>query len=226
MLIVRCFLLSGRGNDPIRVLSVLAWLNVAFHAAGLVLAVVALRAGTALVPLSERMSFLAGKPLLWRLGWGVWMICALLLVAYLAAAERLLRSLTARVAVTFAAAGMGVDLLCEIINLSVLPEVASSGTTELFLAFERMAFAGGATVANGLYTTAVLLLTRALGARASALTRASGYGAVIAGYLMAVAGILPSPVLVQYATGATIGLFCLWVLVVVTDLRTSGEPRP
>ena len=222
---------SDHRDDPIRVLTVLARLNVAFHAAGLALAVVALRAGTALVPLSERMAFLAGKPLLWRLGWGVWMISALLLVAYLASAERLVqqrweRSLLARLSVTFAAAGMGVDLLCEVINLSVLPLLASSGTSELFLAFERMAFTGGATVANGLYTTAVLLLTRALGARASALTRASGYGAVVSGYLMAVAGILPSPVLLQYATGPTIGFYCLWVLVVVTDLRTSGEPRP
>jgi hypothetical protein len=81
-------------------------------------------------------------------------------------------------------------------------------------------------VANGLYTTAVLFLTRVTLLARTPRARASGYGAVSAGYLMAVAGLIPSPTLLQYAVGPTIILYCLWVVVAARDLQDSGGRRP
>ena len=52
---------------------------------------------------------------------------------------------------------MAVDLLCDVIQIQVLPLLAAAGPDHVrsSSAFERLAFTGGATVANGLYTAGV-----------------------------------------------------------------------
>src|SRR6185295_19787408 len=63
----------------------LAWTNVALHAAGLAMAWVGLRPGSTLIPLADRMAYLASQPPAWKWGWGIWMLCALVLVAFMTA---------------------------------------------------------------------------------------------------------------------------------------------
>jgi hypothetical protein len=208
----------------------LTWANLAAHGAGLVLALVGMRPGSVVVPLEARMAYLAGEPRAWAWGWGVWMLCSLLLVAWLAVLRDLLpeRSPAARLALLLAAAGMAVDLLCDVLQAAVLPGVAAraaAGATDLFIALERLAFTGGATVANGLYTAAVLLMTLALAGTVGAAARWAGFATVAAGLAMAVAGLLPSPALLEAATGPTIGFYSVWTVLVARGLRSPAPRR-
>lgn len=200
-----------------RLLWGLAWGNVVLHGVGLVLALVGMRPGSPLVPLAERMEYLAGHPAAWTWGWGVWMVCALLLLGYVAALRGCLpeRSLAADLALILTAVGMGVDLLCDVVQIRGLPLATAS--EPLFLSLEALAFTGGATVANGLYTAAVLILTLTL--RIGPGARFAGFATVVFGAAMAVAGMIPSPRLLELATGPTIGFYSLWTIIVARDLR-------
>jgi hypothetical protein len=208
------------GRAPIRLLSLLAWANVALHGAGLAAAWLWMRPGSVVSPLRDRIAFLADRPLGWSLGWGVWMLCTLLLVAYVAALRLRVPgpSLAARLALLFTAAGMAVDLLADVVQIQVLPLAASSGEP-LFLTFERLALTGGATVANGLYIAGVLLMTSALGRLIGRPARITGWATVAAGAVMALSGLLPSPELLAASTGPTIGFYSLWTVLVARDLR-------
>jgi len=208
-----------------RRLRALTWANVALHGVGLIVALAGMRPGSVVVPLEARMAYLASAPLAWAWGWGVWMLCSVLLVAWLAVLRDLLpeRSTAARLALLLAAAGMAVDLLCDVIQIAILPATAEAGARDLFVAFERLAFTGGATVANGLYTAAVLLMTLALAGRVSAPARWAGFATVLSGAAMAVAGLLPSPALLEGATGPTIGFYSLWTVLVTRDLGAPAS---
>ncbi len=204
-------------------LPALAWLNAALHAAGLAAAWYGLRPGSIFVPLAERMAYLADRPPAWSWGWGLWMLCGLALVAYMAALRRALPGdpFAASLAVIFTAAGMAVDLLCEVVQIQVLPIAASAGPSQpdLFLAFEKLAFTGGVTIANGLYTLGLLLMNLCLRGIAKTPARLAGWAAVVSGCALAATGFIPSPTLLQAATGLTIGCYCLWAVLVARDLR-------
>lgn len=200
----------------------LAWANVALHGAGLLLASCCMRPGSPLVPLPARLAYLASRPAGWSWGWATWMLCSLLLVAFLAAlASRLPeRGLAARLALLLAAAGMAVDLACDLVQVAVLPEAAAAGSAglPLFRAAERLAFLGGATVANGLYTAAVLLLAIALAGADRAATRAAAGATVLGGALLAAAGVVAEPALGVAGTALAIGGYSVWTLLVAHDL--------
>ena len=205
-----------------RLLWRLAWGNVVLHGVGLVLALFGMRPGSPLVPLPERMEYLAGHPAGWSWGWGVWMVCSLLLLGYVAALRGCLpgRSLAADLALTLTAAGMGVDLLCDVVQIRALPLATSS--EPLFLSLEAVAFTGGATVANGLYTAAVLILTLSL--RIGVGARFAGLATAVFGTAMAVAGLIPSPRLLELATGPTIGFYSLWTILVAKPSPPAPLP--
>ena len=192
------------------------------HAAGLAVAWFGMRPGSVITPLTERMAFLAGLPAGWTWGWGVWMLCTLALVAFMAALRPYAAGhpLAAQLALVFTAAGMAADLLTDAIQIQVLPFTAQAGAgaPALFLAFERLALTAGATVANGLYTTGVLLMTVALRGAVGKPTWIAGWATVAMGALMALSGLLPAPALLAAATGPTIGFYSVWTLLVARDL--------
>jgi len=193
---------------------------------GLAVAWFGLRPGSIIVPLAERMAYLADRPAAWSWGWGIWMLCALLLVSFMAVLSRLLpgRPL-AQLAFILTSAGMATDLLCDVVQIQVLPETARAGPGQaaLFLAYERFAFIGGVTIANGLYTSGILTMNLCLRGLVRAPARFAGWATVAAGFALAAAGFIPSPVLVQGATGATIGFYSLWTVLVARDLG-RGAP--
>lgn len=215
------------GRSTARALAWLAWLNVAAHVLGLGFAWVYLRHGTVLAPLADRMTYLSEAPAGWALGWGIWMACALLLVAYLFVLRQLLpeRSGRSEIALVAAAAGMGVDLSCDLFQMAFLPLAAVEGQAPLFGRLSVLTFVGGATVANGLYTLAVLLMERSLetAGRTDTAIRVSGYGTVLFGFLMAAAGILLSPRLFQISTAPTIVGFSFWAVLVARKLNRGGS---
>ena len=204
-------------------LPTLAWTNAGLHAAGLAVAWFVMRPGSVIAPLAERMAFLAGRPAGWTWGWGVWMLCTLALVAFMAALRPCAAGhpLAAQLALVFTAAGMAADLLTDAIQIQVLPFTAQAGpgAPALFLAFERFALTAGATVANGLYTTGVLLMTAALRGAIGRPAWIAGWATVAAGALMAISGLLPAPALLAAATGPTLGFYSVWTLLVARDLR-------
>jgi len=182
-----------------------------------------MRPGSLAAPLAERMAYLAGRPSGWIGGWGIWMICALLLVSFMAVLRSRLPapSPAADLALAFAAAGMGVDLLCDVIQMQALP-MAAGGPGPSFLLLERIAFTGGATVANGLYTAGVVLMTVCL-RKATVATRLAGWATGLSGAAMVLSGLVLSPALLVASTGPTIGFYSLWTVLVARDL---GQDRP
>lgn len=226
----------GAAGAIARPLVALAWANVAAHGVGLALAVGWMRPGSPVTALDERLGYLTVRSAGWAWGWGIWMVCSLLLTAYMVVLEQRLPGAVARLAVVLAAAGMAADLLCDVVQIAVLPQLAAVSVAGVagrvvFLAWERLAFTGGATVANGLYTTAVLLMTWALrrsgdsGATRARLvgwaTSVSGWATALFGYLMALAGLIPSPRLLAWATGPTICFYSLWTLLAARDLAAQ-----
>jgi len=201
----------------------LAWANVALHAAGLIVAWFGLRPGSAVVPLAERMAYLASRPAAWSWGWGIWMLCAVVLVAFMSVLRRRLPGdpVSGKLALIFTIVGMTADLFCDVLQIRTLPAAAAAGSSRpgIFLAFEQLATIGGLAVANGLYTIGVLFMNLAVGGIAGGPARFAGWVAVVSGFALAAAGFLPSPLLLQAATGLTIGSYCLWTVLVARDLR-------
>jgi hypothetical protein len=188
-----------------------------------------LRPGSVAAPLAERMAYLAARPMAWSWGWGVWMLCTFLLVGYMAVLLRLLpeRSAAAQLALVLTAAGMAADLLCDVLQIQVLPLVAAADPPEitLFLAVERLAFTGGATVANGLYTAGVLLMTLRLRGLVGTPAHLAGWATAVSGAAMALAGLLAWPELLIASTGPTIGFYGAWTVLVARDFsgKASGQ---
>jgi hypothetical protein len=211
-------------------MTVLAWLNVALHALALVLALFGMRPGSPLVALSERLHYLASNPLGWSLGWGTWMLCTLALIAYFAVLAHQLQDPgpLPGLAVVLAAAGGAIDLWCDAIYITVLPQLAARTPPpeEAFLAIERIASAGGLIVANGLYAIGTLLLTVCLRRRqlSGSWLAPVGYGVFGFGILLVVAGFRDEPRLAELGTGPTIGLYCLWTVLVARSMN-AGEDR-
>jgi len=211
---------------PARPLLLLAWLNVVIHGIALVLAEVGMRPGSPLVDLPERLAYLADSPLGWSLGWGSWILCALALVAFMAnlaeAASRDRSQLN--YAMMLAGVGAVVDVVCDTVQLQ-LPQFASLTEVTFFLGLERAAGFGGLVIANGAYTLAVLLATlhfRDWPGRRPGLVRV-GFGVVVFGTVLVEAGLMGSAVLAALATGPTIVLYCLWVLLVAWSVEGLGK---
>jgi hypothetical protein len=103
-----------------------------------------------------------------------------------------------------------------------LPSLAAARPSDqsAFLVWERASSLGGAVVANGLYSIAILMAALALrrcpGMPAHALWL--GAATFLAGMLMVAAGLTGDPRHLELATGPTIGAFLLWTVVVARAL--------
>lgn len=215
-------------SRPVLMVS-LAWLNVVLHVIALALAAVGMRPGTPAVLLAERINYLSRAPLGWTLGWATWMLCAAALVAFLAAlADRLGdRARLAQVGLVIAVVAAAFDLFCDSIYILVFPMLAAWQPLpeDLFLTVERVTGIGSLVIANGGYSVSMLLFTLALRdeAKLAPFTRAVGYAVAGFGLLLAAAGFTGVPWHAEWATGPTIGLFCVWVLLVGRSLPADGR---
>lgn len=200
-------------------ITAIAWLNVGLHVTGLGLAAAYIRPGSPLTPLPDRLAYLAADPVGWRVAWLVWAGCAGAMVSFTFVTARVVDSALARWAVATAAAAAAVDLACDVYYVVSLPKVAfnSGPTSEAFVGAERLSNFVSLTAANGLYSVSTLLLSLTLSGRATVLPL--GIAVFAAGMVLAVAGVIDSPLLAFLATGPTIGLYCVWVLVVLRAVR-------
>jgi hypothetical protein len=196
-----------------RTLTAAALLNIGLHVVGLAVAFVGMRPGSVVVPLDDRMAYLAARPLAWTLGWGVWMLCALAFVAFVATLRpHVEKPDLAALAVILGAAGATIDLFCNVGQMVVLPDVAAWKPAQpaLFVAWERWLGAGGAVVANGLYSIAVFMLSLGARGRYPAYVFALGCATAAAGFLMVAAGLTGHARLLELSVGPTIVSFVLW----------------
>jgi hypothetical protein len=191
-----------------------AWINLALHFLGLGLALL-MRPGTPLVPLGERMKFLAASPPGWMLGWAMWMLCALALGLYFVVLSAHLSPLVRRAALLCATAAITVDLCCDAAQIVVLPLVAG-GDAAVFLAVERAVGLGGTLIANGLYTLGALVVTFAVEDRR---VRLLGIMLGVAGGAMCAGGVAAVPRVIELSTGPTIVLYCAWAMLLARRLE-------
>jgi hypothetical protein len=158
----------------------------------------------------------------------MWMFCALALVAFLAVlADRLGKHVRlAQLGLIIAIVGAAFDLLCDSVYLLVLPMLASWQPLPevLFLTAERVTMIASLVIANGTYSVAILLLTLSMrdGKEAARFTSAVGYAVAGFGLLLATAGFTGLPAHAAWATPPTIGLFCVWVVLVARSLEPAG----
>jgi hypothetical protein len=182
--------------------------TVAAHLLGLGFAAFGMRPGTPLVPIAERMRYLASSPPGWILGWLVWIVCALSFAVFFAALGPRLAPSTRRAAWVCVILAVVTDLICDTAQIFLAPAYARGGEAG-FLALERALGLGGALVANSLYVAAVLVANAVFQSQAA---RRLGWATGVAGLALSVGGLLDMPRLIEIATGPTMLLFCAWTL--------------
>jgi hypothetical protein len=205
----------------------LAAINIGAHVAAMALAALGMRPGTPAVALEARVAYLAAWPAGWIAGWAAWMLCAVADVAFIGAiaVRAPERSALAALAVPLAVAGAAIDLTFDTVHLTILPLLAGQGapSAPLFLAAERIAWAGGAIVANGLYSAATLAVTLALaaGERIPRLATWAGVATFACGMGMCVAGFTGVARHLEIVSAPTIGCFIVWVFATARALAVE-----
>jgi hypothetical protein len=191
------------------------------HGLGLGAALLLMREGTPLVPLADRLEYLREHAARWQLGWAVWIGCAVALLSFAAVLARRIRSPLGWVALGTMGMAAAIDLGCDVLYVTAFLEAARGAEAD-FLALERALGFASVTIGNGLYTLGVLIFTLALrGEVLPRFTRAAAAGCVVAGTLMAIAGVFGSAEGLAAATGPTIALFAAWSILVARGLERS-----
>jgi hypothetical protein len=207
-----------------RHLLLLAWGSAALHGAALVAAATVLRPGSPLAPAADRLAYLVPAPAGWRWGWVLWMLAAGSLVAFLGALVPRLPQPSALI-LPLAAAGLGVDLVCDAVWMAIVP-LAAAGADPLgrLEIWQRLALLGGTVAANGLYSWAVALAAAALYRAGARLAAGLGAAVATAGALLVLVGLAGASALLPAVTAATIGLFALWAPLAARAVRTPAAP--
>jgi len=173
-----------------------------------------LRPGTEIVPeVAARVGYVSQHPVLWRAGWTLWIAAALSLVAFYAWWGSYLRHPTwVLAALAVASAGLVCDLFAESLYIGWLPSD-----------YERIAptatLLTGA-VANGLYTSAGVMLTLAMPSLRGRL-RALTWAVWVSGASLTVCTVARWPYGIAISTGALFVLFCPWAVLLGRMLRAS-----
>ena len=189
-----------------------AAVNVALHVLGLALAAIVMRPGTPAAALPARMGYLAARPLGWMVGWLVWVLCAAALATFMILLARAMPSRATRAGAALALVAAGIDVACDVAYAWLMPARAA-GSVASFVTLESRLGPLSLTVANGLYSAAVLMSTLGL-PRTAVLARALGVFTFLAGMGLAAAGLTGNPWHVVVGTALTIPSFMAWTLAV------------
>ena len=179
-------------------------------AAVLVLALV-LAPGTTLVPsVDERVRYIGDHLVAWRIGWTVWMAAAVSLLSFYAWWRA--RVGGPHIALLIALAGIAADWTAEL-SLSV-------AGAEGHAAVAPFAFFLTGAVANGLYTTAGIVLT--LATRLGPMARAYAVLMWAWGALLSIGAAFDLPLVTAVATAGLFGMFLPWCVWLGHRLRDAG----
>ncbi|MCC6573307.1 MAG: hypothetical protein IT462_05890 [Planctomycetes bacterium] len=242
-------------EGPIRwpnylILAMLAWLSLFLHVGAAVCSFFFILPGS-LAAGAERVKYLAGAGIGWDISWGLWMLCSLTVVSFMAVLSRTppVRNSVTYLASLLAGAGCAVDLVCDVIYIVVLPgltggdggdrpgregrerpgrEGAGRAASALFMAFEKLAISGGMVVATGLYGLAVWLMTRQLAKNgvASPATSVIGFLTLAGSGVLVYGGFAMNADVMKYAFVPVVLLFISWTLSVARDVATKQGVIP
>lgn len=212
-----------------------AWTTAALNALGLLMAVGAMWPGAPDAPRAARLQFLAARPLGWTLGWVTWMLAAVALVVFFSHLARALRRPWGLMALVLVAMGAAVDLLCDAVQVTVVPLAAGlalrdPGAGAPFDLVERAAWAGGVVVGCGLYCLGVGAATLGLARREAAppLVRLAALSTLAGGAVWVGAEVAGARALLAPATAVTVLGFIAWAVAAPLALeraaRESAQP--
>ncbi|HVE70014.1 MAG TPA: hypothetical protein VNI54_01500 [Thermoanaerobaculia bacterium] len=214
-----------------------AWLAAATHVVASAAMLLMLREGLPGSSEEERLAYIASHRAAWMLGWFLWQIAAISLLAFYATLALHVGRASARphldgglkpvlrldvlsiTALCAAAAGVALDIACESRYMAVLPELRGDDFARLDRELEVLIGYG----ANGLYTLALVLLVvagwRVLPKAALALA-----GPVAAsGVALALASLRGDPKLETITSAILFPLFTLWLVVIALWMRKNEE---
>ncbi|MEM7307436.1 MAG: hypothetical protein AAF682_12235 [Planctomycetota bacterium] len=206
------------GSDGAAGVRRLAAAAAAAHVAGLSASWFYLRPGSFLVPLEERLAYLGGEPVGWRITWCVWVLCALALSTFARLLARSEPSARARAGVLLVRLAAALDVSLSLVFAFLVPSLYAARPDDalaIHRGFELLSVVG----ANGTYSLGVLVVTGGLGF-ASAAARRLAWLTAGSGWLLAAGGALESAPLVAAGTPATILLATAWMLALARD---AGE---
>jgi hypothetical protein len=217
-----------------------AIVNVVLHVIALVLSLYGIRPGTRAVELADRIEYLSGGllgPWGWTLGWLSWMACVPALLRFLILTRCWIAKsrVWATVAVTLALVGAVFDLSCDLRYIVDIPSAAwdahvyAPGSprherhTDRFVRIEKSINTVSLVVANGLYSIAILIISFTLPKKTNHWV---GVAVAILGLILSASAFVEDSRLTEASAGATILLFCVWVMQVayVADAR-NGAPE-
>jgi hypothetical protein len=175
----------------------------ALNALAAVALLIALRPGTeAVADPAARAAYIAAHPILWRGGWLIWMAAAVSLLGFYAWwGARVERPGWATAAFVVAAAGLVCDLFAESLYIGWFPE--------RLVALQRPCALLTSGAANGLYTLAGIVLTRA-SPWLRGWARGWAWGAWAAGLALSAAAALGSAAGMAASGALLMALFCPW----------------
>lgn len=224
-------------------LSHAAWLAFAVHLmAGIAMAAILRHGLETNADLLDRLRFVARHRALWTVGWLSWTLAALTILRFyarLAAAcpPRTRFPSLPRTAVWLTIPAVAADWSAQAIEVLVLPTPALAVNTAVFLAWHRAAVFLTGFLANGLYTTAAVLLVWASRHVYPRWIRIAGFGVGIGGYVLSAAAWVGSAAGMLWANVVLVPSLLVWLAgvaisapeatpVSAADRRTEAWPRP
>lgn len=182
---------------------------------------------------ADRLQAVAEAGATWTLGWALWGVASVGLLAVMVILTDRARPTWRPLALTLAAVAIGVDLVASAVFGAALPAVANAsdlaapagGELALFAGLESLAVTLSGPVANGIYGLLGLALLAAAGRVLHPLVRLLGHGAFLAAL---VSGLLlaAAPQVVGPAVGISLTLFVAFAVGLGWQLATSRRARP
>ncbi len=194
-----------------------AWLAAATHIIASLAMLLLLRRGLPGFAIEERLAYIASHRAVWMVGWLLWQIAAISLLAFYGVLALRFRGVLSIAAMATATAGLAIDFICESRYMGVLPDLRG----DAFAALDRELEVLIGYAANGLYTVALVLFVIAGWRQLPKAALALAGPVTASGFALALASLAHNARLELITSAILFPLFTLWVIVVGLWLRRS-----
>lgn len=194
-----------------------AWLAATTHLVAAAAMLFLLREGLPGFPDEQRIAFMTAHRAAWTVGWLLWQLAAISLMAFYAALAMRIGGVLSIAAMSAAAAALSIDIASEARYIGVLPDLRGAE----FAALDRELEVLIGYAANGLYTVALLLLVIAGWRVFPMLARMLSLPVIVSGFALAVASLQHDARLEIITSAILFPLLTLWIVVVGAWLRKS-----
>ncbi len=187
----------------------------------------------------HRLSFLSTNNTWWVIGWLLWTAADLSILFFYCSFADVHRntddhiSAIIRYALFIAIAGFTLDLIAEVMEISLLPTLATQilsehdllamANRELFLCINRLATMLTGFLANGLYSITLGIFIFATRQRYAPLTQLVGWLVVISGFYLSAACLVNSIPAMVAGNAVLLPLLAAWLLGIAWESRGKSE---